>query len=152
MNFFPAMQFTPPDVNFSLIAPELIVCFVGVVVMLVDAFARPKQRWITGAISLIGLAAAGVSSIWLWLSWRGLSQAFNGMIVLDELRLGFTLVFLVVSALTILVSMVWVKTEDLAAGEFHSLLMFATAGMMFMASGGDLVIIFLGLEILSIAT
>src|SRR6185503_6629518 len=134
------------------IAPELIVCFVGVVVMLVDAFARPKQRWITGAISLIGLAAAGVSSIWLWLSWRGLSQAFNGMIVLDELRLGFTVVFLVVSALTILVSMVWVKTEDLAAGEFHSLLMFATAGMMFMASGGDLVIIFLGLEILSIAT
>ena len=146
------MQFTPPDVNFSLIAPELIVCTIGVVVMLVDAFARPKQRWVTGGVSLLGLAAAGVSSIWLWLSWRGLSQAFNGMIVLDELRLGFTLVFLVVSALTILVSMVWVKTEDLPAGEFHSLLMFATAGMMFMASGGDLVIIFLGLEILSIAT
>ena len=146
------MQFTPPDVNFSLIAPELIVCTIGVVVMLVDAFARPKQRWVTGGISLLGLAAAGVSSIWLWLSWRGLSQAFNGMIVLDELRLGFTLVFLVVSALTILVSMVWVKTEDLPAGEFHCLLMFATAGMMFMASGGDLVIIFLGLEILSIAT
>ena len=152
MNSFLAMQFTPPDVNFSLIAPELIVCTIGVVVMLVDAFARPKQRWVTGGISLLGLAAAGVSSIWLWLSWRGLSQAFNGMIVLDELRLGFTLVFLVVSALTILVSMVWVKTEDLPAGEFHCLLMFATAGMMFMASGGDLVIIFLGLEILSIAT
>ena len=152
MNFLAAMQFTPPDINFPLIAPELIVCIVGVVVMMVDAFARPKQRWITGGISLLGLGTAGVTSIWLWLSWRGLSQAFNGMIVLDELRLGFTLVFLVVSALTILISMVWVKTEDLPAGEFHSLLMFATAGMMFMASGGDLVIIFLGLEILSIAT
>ena len=42
--------------------------------------------------------------------------------------------------------------NGLPAGEFHSLLMFATAGMMFMASAGDLVIVFLGLEILSIAT
>jgi NADH-quinone oxidoreductase subunit N len=74
------------------------------------------------------------------------------MIVLDELRLGFTFVFLVVSALTILISMVWVESERLPAGEFHSLLMFATSGMMFMASAGDLVIVFLGLEILSIAT
>ncbi len=152
MNFFLALQFAPPDINFSLIAPELIVCVVAVIVMLVDAFARPGQRWVTGSISLIGLAVAALSSVWLWLSWSGPSQAFNGMIVLDELRLGFTLVFLVVSALTILVSMVWVQSEDLPAGEFHSLLMFATAGMMFMASGGDLVIIFLGLEILSIAT
>ena len=74
------------------------------------------------------------------------------MIVLDELRLGFTFVFLLVSALTILISTVWVENEQLPAGEFHSLLMFATVGMMLMASGNDLVIIFLGLEILSIAT
>ncbi|MGI8735389.1 MAG: NADH-quinone oxidoreductase subunit N [Pyrinomonadaceae bacterium] len=152
MNSFFALQFVPPDISFALIAPELIVCIVGVVVMLVDAFARPTQRWITGSISLTGLAAAALSAVWLSLSWTGDSQAFNGMIVLDELRLGFTIVFLVVSALTILISMVWVESEKLPAGEFHSLLMFATAGMMFMASAGDLVIVFLGLEILSIAT
>ena len=151
ISFF-ALQFTPPDISFALIAPELIVCVVGVVVMLVDAFARPMQRWITGSLSLLGLGAAALSAVWLSLSWTGNSQAFNGMIVLDELRLGFTLVFLVVSALTILISMVWVEGEKLPAGEFHSLLMFATAGMMFMASAGDLVIVFLGLEILSIAT
>ena len=152
MNSLLALQFTPPDVSFALIAPELIICVVGVVVMLVDAFARPEQRWVTGSISLAGLLAGAAATIWLWLSWGGASQAFNGMIVLDELRLGFTLVFLIVSALTMLVSMVWVENEKLPAGEFHSLLMFATAGMMLMASGGDLVIIFLGLEILSIAT
>jgi NADH-quinone oxidoreductase subunit N len=151
MNFF-ALQSATPDVNLSLILPELLICVVGVVVMLVDAFVRPTQRWVTGSISLAGLAAAAVSSGWLWLSWQGPREAFNGMILLDEMRLGFTLVFLVVSALTILVSMVWVENERLPAGEFHSLLMFATAGMMFMASAGDLVIVFLGLEILSIAT
>ncbi|MGH9880095.1 MAG: NADH-quinone oxidoreductase subunit N [Pyrinomonadaceae bacterium] len=152
MNLFLALQFTPPDVNFTLILPELIVCVVAVAVMLIDAFAKPTQRWVTGAVSLGGLAAAAVSCIWLWKDWPDATEAFNGMIVLDGMRLGFTIVFLLVSALTILVSMVWVENENLPAGEFHSLLLFATTGMMFMASGGDLVIVFLGLEILSIAT
>jgi len=151
MNLFIAQSLIT-DINWWLIAPEVIVCTAAVVVMLVDAFARPSQRWITGAISIAGLLAAAVSSGWLWSSYSGVTEAFKGMIVLDPLRLGFTLVFLLVSCLTVLVSMVWVESEQLPAGEFHSLLLFATAGMMFMASGGDLVIIFLGLEILSIAT
>jgi NADH-quinone oxidoreductase subunit N len=147
-----AFQLTSPDANLWLILPELVICIAGVVVMLVDAFGKPTQRWITGSISFAGLIAAAGSSTWLCLSWHGATEAFNGMIVLDELRLGFTFVFLVVSGLTILVSMVWVENERLPAGEFHALLMFATAGMMFMASAGDLVMVFLGLEILSIAT
>lgn len=140
------------DINWWVIAPEVIVCLAAVVVMMVDAFASPKQRWLTGSISLVGILGAAVISIWLWNSWQGPTEAFRGMIVLDELRLGFTLIFLFVSALTVLLSMVWVQGEQLPAGEFHSLLLFATVGMMLMASGGDLVIIFLGLEILSIAT
>ena len=56
------------------------------------------------------------------------------------------------TALTILISSVWVEREDVPVGEYHALLMFATFGMMLMASGNDLVIIFLGLETLSIAT
>jgi NADH-quinone oxidoreductase subunit N len=54
--------------------------------------------------------------------------------------------------LTILISTVWVERENVPAGEYHALLMFATFGMMLMASGNDLVVIFLGLETLSIAT
>ena len=141
-----------PIINWSLIAPEVIVCVAAVVVMLVDAFARPTQRWITGGISLVGLALAAAAAISLWINGTPSADAFNGMIVLDELRLGFTLIFLLVSALTLLLSTVWVGNEQLPAGEFHSLLLFATVGMMLMASGNDLVIIFLGLEILSIAT
>ena len=152
MNLLLAVQLNLADVNIPLIMPEAIVCLAGVLVMLVDAFIRPGQRWVTGSISLAGLGAAAISTIYLWMSGTGSSASFNGMIVLDEFRLGFTMIFLIVSALTVLVSMVWVEGERLPAGEFHSLLLFATAGMMLMASGGDLVIIFLGLEILSIAT
>jgi NADH-quinone oxidoreductase subunit N len=141
-----------PIIKWSLIAPEVIVCVAAVVVMLVDAFARPAQRWITGSISLAGLIIAAIATVYLWANGTASSDAFNGMIVLDELRLGFTLIFLLVAGLTLLISTVWVHGEQLPAGEFHSLLLFATVGMMFMASGNDLVIIFLGLEILSIAT
>src|SRR5688500_9904792 len=141
-----------PIINWSIIAPEVIVCAAAVIVMLVDAFTRPTQRWITGGISLGGLVLAGVASVLLWINGTPSADAFNGMIVLDELRLGFTLIFLLVSVLTLLLSIVWVEYEQLPAGEFHSLLLFATVGMMLMASGNDLVIVFLGLEILSIAT
>lgn len=153
MNFFAALQAgVSPDINFGLILPEMIVAGVAVIVMLLDAFLRPSQRWTTGGLSLLGLAGGAVATIWLWMRGPGGTGSFNGMIVLDEIRLSFTLVVILVSALTVLISIVWVESEQLPAGEFHSLLLFATSGMMLMASGGDLVIIFLGLEILSIAT
>src|SRR5512138_313742 len=100
MNLFIA-QSLMPNVSWALIAPELIVCAAAVLVMLIDAFAK-RQRWLTGAISMAGLLIAGVYSVWMWSAWRGPVSAFNGMIVLDELRLGFTLIFLLVSFLTLL--------------------------------------------------
>ena len=152
MNFL-ALQNVLQEVNFLIILPEVIVAVVAVIVMLFDAFAHPKQRWITGCLSLFGLLLAGIGCVWMWKNGVASYTAdFYGMIVLDEMRLAFTLIFLFVSALTILISVVWIENENLPAGEFHALLMFATCGMMLMASGNDLVIIFLGLEILSIAT
>src|SRR6185295_10364271 len=146
------LQVANPDVNLTLLLPELIVGIGGVIVMMVDAFTRRGQRSVTGALSIVALLGAAAASIWLWIKWPAVRTGFNGMIVLDELRLSFTLIFVVVSILTILIATIWIDNEDLPAGEFHSLLLFATCGMMLMASAGDLVIVFLGLEILSIAT
>src|ERR671915_1467089 len=145
-------QVANPDVNLTLILPELIVAIAGVVVMIVDAFSRPRQRLVTGTLSLLALLAAAAATIWLWVARLLTASAFNGMIVLDEFRLSFTVIFIIVAILTLLIATIWIETERLPAGEFHSLLLFATAGMMLMASAGDLVIVFLGLEILSIAT
>src|SRR5229473_1419898 len=135
-----AFQAANPDINLTLIAPELIVGIAGVVIMLVDAFGRRGQRWVTGALSIAALVAAGVASVWLGTGSSAPHHAFNGMIVLDELRLSFTLIFLIVSILTILIAMVWIEVEGLPAGEFHALLLFATCGLMLMASAGDLIV------------
>ncbi len=139
---------TNPNVNLQIILPEMIVAVAGIIVMLYDSFF-PKQRAVTGTVSLIGLAAAaGV----LFTMWGEPMTGWNGMIAHDNLRMGFSFVFLLVTALTILISTVWIERENVPVGEYHALLMFATFGMMFMASGNDMVIIFLGLETLSIAT
>jgi len=149
MNIF-LFQLINPNADVSAVLPEMILAIAGVIVMLYDCFA-PKQRYVTGAISLVGLA---VSAIVLYAMWGNPAQAtaWGGMIANDGLRMSFSFVALLVTAVTILISSVWTERENVPVGEYHSLLMFATVGMMFMASGNDLVIIFLGLETSSIAT
>jgi NADH-quinone oxidoreductase subunit N len=144
------MELVTPNVNISAILPELTVALAGIVAMLYDSFF-PKDRRVTGFVSLAGLAASGVLLAIMW-GQPMPAGAWNGMIAHDNLRLGFSFVFLLVTAMTILVSTVWVERENVPSGEYHALLMFATFGMMLMASGNDLVVIFLGLETLSIAT
>lgn len=144
------MELVTPNVSIGIILPELIVALAGIMAMVYDSF-YPKDRTSTGILSLAGLAISGVV---LALMWNAPQPAgtWSGMIAQDNLRLGFSFVFLLVSAMTILVSTVWVERENVPVGEYHALVMFATFGMMLMASGNDLVVIFLGLETLSIAT
>jgi len=151
MNTFFLADLLTPDANVWIILPELIVALAGVVVMLYDSFF-PKQRIVTGIISLIGLAFAAIALGTMWLGDMNANTAWNGMIAHDNLRLSFSFVMLFVSAMTILISTVWTERENIPIGEYHSLLMFATVGMLLMASGNDLVVIFLGLETMSIAT
>ena len=144
------MELVTPNISIGIILPELIVALAGIMAMLYDSF-YPKDRTATGIISLTGLI---VSAVVLGMMWNSTPPAgtWSGMIAHDNLRLGFSFVFLLVSAMTILISTVWVERENVPVGEYHALLMFGTFGMMLMASGNDLVVIFLGLETLSIAT
>ena len=138
-----------PNVNIWAILPETIVAVTGIIVMLYDSFA-PRERYVTTTVSLLGLLA---SAIVLIAFWGGPSEtSWNGMITNDNLRMSFSIVALLTTAVTILISSVWVENEKIPEGEYHALLLFATFGMMFMASGSDLVIMFLGLETLSLAT
>jgi NADH-quinone oxidoreductase subunit N len=150
MNTFFLANLLNPNVNITSILPEIIVAVAGILVMVYDCFA-PNQRKVTGVVALVGLILA-MLSLFLVAGGDVPPTAWNGMIALDSLRLSFTFVFLFISALTVLISTIWVEQENVPVGEYHSMLLFATVGMMLMASGNDLVVIFLGLETLSIAT
>src|SRR5215470_5554398 len=151
MNTFFLFELANPGANLSVIMPEMIIAITGIVVMVYDSIV-PRQRTTTLAISLAGLVVSGFALASMWTAGdNAAATAWSGMVAHDNLRYSFSFVFLFVSAMTILISTVWVEREDVPVGEYHALLLFATFGMMLMASGNDLVIIFLGLETLSIA-
>lgn len=137
-------------INLHAILPEIITAVVALLIMIFDAISRKIERRFAGILSLAGLAAAAAAVVSLW-SHDG-ETSYGGMIVNDHFRLSFALIFLIVTFLTVLISLRWIKDEELPVGEYFALLMFATTGMLFMSAANNLVMIFLGLEITSIST
>lgn len=137
------------QLDYISILPEIITSIFGVILMMVDAQSKRAARSAGPIISLIGLALAILSLVYLWQGHNGTS--FSGMIVTDHLRLYFSLVVLICSIVSILMASQFLDEEALAPGEFYSLMMFAVTGMLIMSAAGDLVTVFLGLETSSIA-
>jgi NADH-quinone oxidoreductase subunit N len=128
--------------------PALLVGTFAVVVLMVDLFSPAGQRANAGLITLIGIGLGLWAAVRLWGTDATL---FGGMIVVDAPSLWFQVVFLVVTFITVLLSMQYAAEEGLEQGEYYALLLFALLGAMLMAAGGDLLVIFLGLEIMSLA-
>lgn len=144
------MQLNLLNLNYWAIAPEAIVSLTAVVVMLVDAFSKKGARKINAGITLVGLllalvAVAGLNSV-------GPGSYFSGMVVVDPIRVFFSVTILIVSIVVALLASQFLLDEALPPGEFFALILFATAGMLLLAAAGDLVTVFLGLEIASITT
>ena len=75
-----------------------------------------------------------------------------GMLMADGYSAFFKSLFLISTALTVLISLRYLDDEGSHYGEYYALLLFAAVGMMFMAGGGDLITIYLGLELMSLST
>jgi NADH-quinone oxidoreductase subunit N len=139
------MQF--PTINFAALAPELIVFVTAFLVMFLELYVENK-RWL-GYLSLVGLAAAGIASFMMLGSLT--APTFQNMAISDGYSLVLNLVFVITAALSILISLSYLQERALQYGEYYALLLFSTGGMMMMAAATDLIIVFLGLEIMSIA-
>lgn len=144
------MQFALPDLDFFAIAPVLAMTLTGCVVMLVDLFT-PKMvgKGHLAIVSLIGLAITAFLAAWSW-DYSN-PTAFGGMVAADTFTQFFNLLFAFIVAVTILLSQPQLEREDFHAGEYYSLLLFSASGLMLMASATDLIMVFLGVELLSIS-
>lgn len=138
----------PVDGSLRLILPEIILALAGVLV-LAAGLTRRNSR-LPGVLALLGLLVAGVvlyNGVW------GISEEiWSGTVMVDGFSSLFKVIFLIVAALTVLVSMDYVRRRGIPAGEFYILLLLATMGMMFMAGSLNLLTIYLGLECLSLAS
>ena len=132
--------------------PELTLTLVGMVLLLVIAWRHrtAADLRVAGWVTLAGLAAAGAAAWWLW--WHT-ARAIGApaMIAVDDFRFVVDWLLLGTAGLTVLVSFDYLERERLLVPEYHALLLFATLGMMLMVGGEDLMVVFLGLELMSVA-
>ena len=136
-----------PPIDLISLAPVLVLTVFGIMALLTDLFIG-KDKSILVFISLIGLLMAAISS---FAKFNLPVFSFNGAYIVDHLSVFFTLIFCISSALAILISVDFNKREGIMVGEYYSLILFCTAGMVLLASSTDMIMIFLGIEIISIS-
>jgi NADH-quinone oxidoreductase subunit N len=133
------------------LAPEITLSVFALLILMVDVFqrgesleaARPAVAWLT----VVGLLAAAAANTWL----LGLEEAAPaGIIAIDGFRIYTNYLFLGAALLFVPLSWRYLGEERMRYGELFVLLLLATVGMMFFAGTRDLMIIFLGLELMSV--
>lgn len=133
--------------DLSNLAPPVLFMLFGMIVLLMEVFTRNKRLIV--AVSLLGCVAAGVAAL------RAVSPAalfaFAGGMVSDDFGNLFNVALAIIAALSIAMSDRYAEDKHIATGEFYSLILLSTSGASLMAMAYDLINVFLGLEVLSIA-
>jgi len=127
-------------------APMGVVTATALLVLLADAFTRNSESAVFW-LSLIGLGCAFVSAL---TGLEPAGNAYGGMVATGGIAHFFGAVFSLSGLLSVLLSRSYVKKEGMAHGEYFALLLLAVVGMMLMAAALDLVVFFLGLELMSV--
>jgi len=136
------------DFQWLPILPLITVAIAAIMVLLIGVRVPDDESDGLGWLAIAALAIAFV----LTLSMSGQNAtAFSGAIAIDDFAVFFELAILFVAAIVILMSLSYADEVRLPGAEYYSLILFAALGMMLMAAAGDLIIIFLGLETMSIA-
>ena len=140
------------DLLLSLL-PEVVLTGWALVLLLFVAWRHRTARdtRIAGWLTLLALLSTAVATWWLWWNRAGVAGGVVTMIAADDFRWVADWIFLGAAALTVLISFAYLEREQLLVPEYYVLLIFGTLGMMVMAAGADLMVIFLGLELMSVA-
>jgi NADH-quinone oxidoreductase subunit N len=147
-------QIQIPPTDLMVILQLLIVFGWATVLLVIDLFVPRDNKRLTGYLSLLGLAAAALAPLVGDLAgaplWNAGRTSFSGMIALDNFALILNWIFLLSAAITVVISLDYMARQGIERGEYYVLLLYATGGMMLLAQGTDLIVLFLSLELLSI--
>jgi NADH-quinone oxidoreductase subunit N len=144
-----------PEVNIGAdlqaILPLLIIWVASFVVLLGDVFVWKRSgKDMNVLLTLVGVILALATVVRQVLSWAD-ERAFAGTVAVDSLAAGSSVALLVTGLLSVLLAWTYLKNRDLDHGEYYVLLLLSISGAILMAAANDLIVLFLGLEILSFA-
>lgn len=130
---------------FEPIIPEMLLVCIGLAVIVLDLFAGKHREflpWMTvlGCVTVLGMVMGQQNT-----------SAFGGMILTDSYAVFFKVICLLGVIMTALMSEHFRRTEGMFQGEYYSLMIFSAVGMLLMASAGDLMVLYLGLELMALS-
>jgi NADH-quinone oxidoreductase subunit N len=142
--------------DYLLALPITLLTLFALGVLLIDLILEKKDKWVDPVLAMIGVlfSAGGVYKIQLWLDQSGAGGSYGMMrtMLVDRFAIYFFYLFLAATAIAILMSVRYLEIEDENHGEYYALMLLSVAGMMCMAAGFDIVLIFIGLELMAIST
>lgn len=133
--------------DIASIAPILIVAGWACLLLLIDLFVPRGRKAITAMLAAAGMIVALLATV---MQLGTEQEAFGGMIVIDGFAHVLMMLFLGVGLIAIPLAYDYLKRVGIERGEYYTLLLFALCGMMLMSAAGDLIVVFLALELLSI--
>jgi NADH-quinone oxidoreductase subunit N len=142
------VNFLPTSADYVRYLPEIILSIVGIVIMMLEAVVKGRRTWL-GTLALIGIAAAFIANLY---AYSNPGPAFQNMIVVDAYGTFFRGLVMVVGFLCVLASLSYLDRENAQGGEYYALILFSLVGQCALATAADLLMVFIGLEISSIAT
>jgi len=142
-------SFFPSASEILRILPEITLTVTATLIMVLSVLVRERSKHLLGYVSLLGLLAALAGSAACYLDP---GPAFKEMLVVDSFATFFRMLVILVGILVTLSSIPYLRREGAASGEYHALLLYSVTGQCIMAAANDLIIVFIGLEISSIAS
>ncbi|CAB3624014.1 MULTISPECIES: NADH-quinone oxidoreductase subunit NuoN [Achromobacter] len=139
------------QIDFALATPEILLLVFGLAILLVDAVSNHPERKPTFLLTMLALGVLTVVSV---LQWKNgvTGSTFNGLYVTDELSHLLKIASYIAVAVTLVYGRVYAQLRDMMrGGELYVLTLFALLGQMVMISSGNLISIYLGLELMSLA-
>jgi NADH-quinone oxidoreductase subunit N len=133
--------------SLNAIVPMACVTAAGIAAMVAESFRDPGERMPIAGLGAVGLVGAAFATILLW----NHNTSSFGVVAADNFGLFVTGTLIVLGLLSLAISGPTIDRERLPGGEYYALMLFATAGMMLMATATDLLVIFLALEVMSLA-
>jgi NADH-quinone oxidoreductase subunit N len=142
---------TPGGSDIVGILPEVIVAAGFVVLLMLDLVTTPAHRGLLAAVSLVFVAAAFGATVWCWFDAAQPHTVYFGSFAYDRFGLFINAIILVSTGLVLAISPGYLNRRGIHFGEYYALILGAAAGMMLLAGASSLMVIFLAIELLSIA-
>lgn len=138
------------NINLFAAIPEIFLTIMIMVVVLSDAFIKDEKSHVPVLLTVLALIGAYLLQLWVLLPNQAIF-AFNQMFVLDNLACGMKLITYIVSIVLVVYVRQYVIDKKLANGAFYSIFLFAILGMQVLISANTMLILYVGLELLSLA-